>query len=159
MLKKISLTILFLSILASPTFGGGFNRDSNHQVNPHRQGLFFKNNFNNSTRIFQSQNFKFRAKSRDKTRIPKFIGFPYYGIYSGDSYERGEKEAVNIIVESNKKDETTGPPAKTEKPVQPPHIITLENKESRKDLKSSGGIYRVVEIRGTEVRVVSISSE
>jgi len=159
MLQKISLTVLFFSLLASPTFGGGFNRDSNHQGNRHRQGLFFKNNFDTPPRTFQNQNLKFRVKSRDKTRIPRFIGFPYYGIYSGNNYERGEKEAVNIIVESNQKDETTGLPAKTEKPVQPPHIITLEDKESRKDLKSSGGIYRVVEIRGNKVTVADISKE
>ena len=159
MLQKISLTVLFFSLLASPIFGGGFNRDSNHQGNRHRHGLFLKNNFDTPTRTFQNQNLKFRVKSRDKTRIPKFIGFPYYGIYSGDSYERGENEAVNIIVEGNKKDETINVPAKNEKPIAPPHIVTLDDKESRNGLKPSGGKYRVVEIRGNKVTVADISLE
>jgi hypothetical protein len=156
MLKKISLSILFLNILASPTFAGGFNRDSNHQVNLHRQGLFFKNNFDTSTRAFQNRNFKYREKSPDKSRIPKFIGLPFYGVNVEDSYERGEKEVVNIIVEGNKKDETTNVAAKNEKPIAPPHIVTLDDKESRNGLNPSGGKYRVVEIRGNKVSVAAI---
>jgi hypothetical protein len=159
MLRIISLTILFLSVLASPTFGGSFNRDSNHQVNRHRQGFFLKNNFDTPTRAFQDRNYKFRAKSRDKNRIPKFIGFPFYGVNVEDSYERREKEAVNIIVEGNNKDETTNVPAKNEKPLAPPHIVTLDDKEPRSGLKPIGGKYRVVEIRGNKVSVADVSPE
>lgn len=133
------------------------NWDSRQPMN--RQGLLFKNNFDNSTRTFKKENSKVPLKSPERNRIPRFIAFPYYGIYGGDDYEDGRKEALTIIVESNKKDETTNSPTRTEKPVAPPHIVTLDDKESHNHSKPTGHEDRVVEIRGTEVSVVRILSE
>ena len=124
---------------------------------PTDKACFFKNNFDTSTRAFENRNFKFREKSRNNRRIPKFIGLPFYGVNVEDGYDKGEKETVNIIVEGNKQDETTNTTAKNEKPVAPPHIVTLDDKESRNGVKSGGGKYRVVEIRGNKVTVADIS--
>jgi hypothetical protein len=158
MLQKISLTIIFFSLLAYPSFGGGLSWESKHQTNNHRQGMFLKNRYDSSTNTFKKKGFNFRKKSVERNRTPRLIGFPAYNFYGGERYEK-EKETVTVIVEGNKMDEneTTTTAAKAKKSFTPPRIVTLEDTLSHRELKSGGDSYRVVEIRGNEVTVAEIS--
>ncbi len=157
MLQNLSLIILFLGLLASPAFGGGSNRNLEHQVNS--PGMFMNNNPDFSTQSFKNRHSRLLVKPQDRTRIPRFIGFPYYGMDGVGNYENGEYQVVNIIVDSNKKDEPTRPPAKEQKPVAPPHIVTLEDPGSPKDHKPAKHPENAVEIRGSKVSVTSISPD
>jgi hypothetical protein len=80
------------------------------------------------------------------------------------NYESEEYPVVNIIVDSNKNAEPTAPPAEKEKPVAPPHIVTLENPGSSRPGSSKGSKpaerrERIVVIRGTEVSAADLSPE
>ena len=154
MLQNISLLILFFSVLASPAFGGGLNRNLEHQVNS--PGMGMHNNPDFSTPSFQNRHSVF-VKPHDRARIPRFIGFPYYSTDGVGNYDNGGSQVVYVIVDGSKKDEPSWPPATMGKPVAPPHIVTLEDPGSSKVLKPAKHPGRAVEIRGAEVSVTSIT--
>jgi len=157
MLQNISLIILLLSLLASPAFGGGMIRQFEPQANsPDR---LFRNHFNPSPPSFKNDHLRFHNRHQAKTRIPGLVAFPYYGIYRSDNYGEEEKEALNIIVDTSKKVETAGPQVKKEKPVSPPHMVTLEDKEYSKDFKPAKQQGSVAEIRGTQVSMTKLPPE
>jgi hypothetical protein len=157
MLQNILLTILIFGLLASPALGSGLNREWRQQRI--RQNTVVKDKFDVSIRPFKNRNHRFPVKSRGRARIPRFIAFPFYPGYLGDYYENDGGGTVNIIVVGDKKEEAPGSRAKTDKPVQPPRIVTLNEKEPRNNHKPSGHAYRVVEIRGNKTSVADIAPE
>lgn len=159
MLQNISLIILFFSLLASPAFGAGWNQNLENPAN--RPGMFMNNRPDFPTQPFNNRHSRLIVKPHDRTRTPRFIGFPYYGMDGVGNYDNGEYPVVNIIVDSDKykKDEPTGPPAIKEKPVAPPHIVTLGNPGSSKSSKPVERQGSVVEIRGTKVSARNLSPE
>jgi hypothetical protein len=157
MLQNTSLIILFLSLLASPAFGAGWNQNPEHPVN--RPGMFMHNRIDFPTPPFNNRNSRLPVRPHDRTRLPRFIYFPYYGMDGVGSYDDEEYPVVNIIVDSHKKDEPTELPAKKEKPVAPPHIVTLGGSGSSKSSKSVERSESVVEIRGAKVSTTNLSPE
>ena len=158
MLKNIVLIILSFILLASPAFGDGWNRNLDGQVN--NPGIFMTNRPDSSTQSFKNRHSRLLVKPQDRTRIPKFIGFPYYyGMDGLGNYEDGDYQTVNIIVDSSKKDEPTGLPAKKETPIAPPHIVTLEDPGSSKGFKPANRSERIIEMRGTKVSTTSLPQE
>ena len=155
MLQNISLLILFFSVLTSPAFGGGLNRNLQNQVNS--PGMLVNNNPDFSTPSFKNRHSRLLAKPHERTRIPRFIGFPYYSTDGVGNYDNGGSQVVYIIVDGYKKDEPSRPPATMRNPVAPPHIVTLEDSGSSKVHNPGKHPESAVEIRGFEVGGTSIT--
>lgn len=152
---KLSIITVFLLIFASPGFSGGLNFGSGHFGNHQMMPPHHK--FNYSTKsygLIKKHNLKFRRPWKHVKHPYRFIYDPRFVFYGGKQPEKIEKVEVNLKIISNEKDEPDESLVKKNRPVSPPHIVTLPDiapKESDKHLKSNKNTESVILIRGTQV--------
>jgi hypothetical protein len=159
--SKFSIIALFFLIFASHGISGGLNFGSGHigyqqKMAPHQK-------FGYSTRSYghiQKHGLKFPRPLKHRKYPYRFIYDPRFVSYAGKQSEKIGKVELNVNIIVDQGGEPNEHTAKKDKPISPPHIVTLHDiAPDAKKLNSSKRPGSVILIRGTHIILVQTASD
>jgi hypothetical protein len=92
----------------------------------------------------------------------RYIYVPHLFNYGRKQSEEIDNAEVNVFIIEERKDFSSKPEAKKDKPASPPHIVSLKDivsNKSDKHLKSTRGPKGIITIHGTTVSETILSSD
>ena len=140
--------ILFLIFVAVPSgFSGGIGVGTGqvgnfHKLTPHHRFQYLSP----AQSHFRNNESKFGTVKKHPKHPPRFIFNPRLMFYGGRQPEKTEKLEVTLKIINSEKNEPAEPPFKKERPVLPPHMVTLPGLAPDESDSES-----VILIRGTQV--------
>jgi len=143
----ISIILFIIFVVAPPGFSGSIGVGNgqvgnSHKLTPHHRFKYLSP----AQGHFRNNESKFGTIKKHLKHPSRFIYDPRLMFYGGRQPEKTEKVEVTLKIINSEKDELGEHPTKKERPISPPHMVTLPDVASDESDSES-----VILIRGTQV--------